>query len=235
MDVNEFRKITFPFCQASKNFNKVFGIGANKTGTTSLQQVFQILGFKVAPQQEGELYGVQAYRGYFDELRRYIEKYDAFQDAPFSIKTTFAQVDSLFPNSKFILTVREPEKWFFSLLNFHKKIMCSNSSEIRPTKEQISNFPYLYPGYIKYMAENNWLLSLKENYEIAIDWDLSYSKEHYIRLYLERNQAIVRHFSARPKDLLVIDITKESDTSRIVDFLGLPAELTTLVPHENKT
>lgn len=69
-----------------KKFNKVFGIGANKTGTTSLKKIFHDLGLMVAPQQEGEICGMQAYKGDFEPLIGYITQYDAFQDAPFSIK-----------------------------------------------------------------------------------------------------------------------------------------------------
>jgi hypothetical protein len=63
MTIAEFRKTNLPICQANKSFNKVFGIGANKTGTTSLQTIFYAIGLKVSPQHEGEIYGVQCMRG----------------------------------------------------------------------------------------------------------------------------------------------------------------------------
>ena len=44
---------SIPICIANRTFDKVFGIGANKTGTSSLAAIFAILGLNVAPQQEG--------------------------------------------------------------------------------------------------------------------------------------------------------------------------------------
>ena len=46
---------------------------------------------------------------------------------------------------------------------------------------------------------------------------------------------IVRHFSERKNDLLVIDITKEKNTNKIVEFLNLPSLLVTAMPYSNKT
>src|SRR4051812_32529219 len=106
MDVKEFRKFSYPICQSQKLFNKVFCVGANKTGTTTMQGIFNIIGLKVAHQQEGELAALPFYKGKIEALKRYIDKYDAFQDVPFAIKSTYAHVDALFPDSKFILTFR---------------------------------------------------------------------------------------------------------------------------------
>lgn len=215
-----------------KKFNKVFGIGANKTGTTSLKKIFHDLGLMVAPQQEGEICGMQAYKGDFEPLIGYITQYDAFQDAPFSIKYTFAQVDALFPGSKFILTYRDPETWFASLMNFHKKIF--NFPE-GPTEEDIKRAHYLFPDYIHFLTKHIWAIDVDDDLSVKLDWSLLYNKDHYINEYNNRNKAIVRHFSARPDDLLLIDMTNENDTSKIVAFLGLPDELITSVPHENRT
>jgi Sulfotransferase domain len=232
MDLNQFRQISVPLCAASKSFNKVFGIGANKTGTTSLQAIFHILGLNVAPQQDGELCGVQAYNGNLRPLSDYINKYDAFQDAPFSIKSTYAQVDALFPGSKFILTYRDADTWFESLLRFHKKILGVPVDQ-PITRERAATFPYLYPGYIPLLTRIDWLQDVDGETGLKTDWNLLYDAEHYKNLYRARNQEILRHFSERGGDLLVIDITKEKDTRKIVEFLGLPEQLITDIPHLN--
>jgi hypothetical protein len=232
MNLQEMRKVNFPICQANKNFHKVFGIGANKTGTTSLQIIFAMIGLNVAPQHEGEVYGVQTMRGNMEPLKKYIDKYDAFQDAPFSVKTVFAQVDALFPNSKFILTHRDAEEWYESLKAFHMK--CMNISHI-PTKEDIKKWKYIYNSYIEESFEQNWILNVKKNLSTLIDWSLAYEKDFFIQQYQARNETVVRHFSARKNDLLVIDLTKEETTAKIIDFLNLPASLITNMPHANKT
>jgi len=234
MDINQFRRLSVPLCAASKSFNKVFGIGAGKTGTTSLEGVFKILGLNAAPQQEGELCGVQLMKGNFRPLVNYVNKYDAFQDAPFSIKSTYAQVDALFPNSKFILTYRDADTWFASLHKFHKKVLGIPADQ-PITKEALETAQYLYPGYLHFMQRINWSLDFDGDVDIRTNWELLYDGEHYKKLYRARNQEIIMHFSERSSDLLVIDITQEKDTQKIVHFLGLPDRLVTDIPHLNKT
>jgi len=235
-DLAAFRRLSVPLCQGHRLFNKVFGIGANKTGTSTLQAVFSILGLDVAPQQPGELAGLAAYRGRFEPLVDYIRRHDAFQDAPFSIKSTYAQVDALFPGSRFILTHRPAEEWFESLLQFHRKIFGCRPDQARPQPEQVQRFHYLFEGYLAVMAEANWLLDVRgPDLSLSRDWSLNYDPAHYMARYEQRNAEIVRHFSERPDDLLVIDLTRETDTTRIVDFLGLPRALVTAMPHLNKT
>lgn len=228
------RQRTYPICQAIKTFDKVFGIGANKTGTTSLQAVFYVLGLKVAPQDEGELCTLGAHRGDLRRLQRYVEAYDAFQDAPFSTKSYYAQLDALFPDSKFVLTIREPEIWFRSLCQFHqKRLGVADLREITP--ERLRAFDYRFPGYFARNAETNWLTKVGEDGRLVRDWSLLYDRDHYLRLYQNRNEEIQRHFSERPGDLLVIDLTQESDTSKIVEFLGLPRSFATTMPRLNVT
>jgi Sulfotransferase domain len=235
MLVQEFRKFSAPLCQAHKAFNKVFGIGANKTGTTTLQQCFHIAGLNVAPQEPGEVLGMQLARGVFDGMRRYIDAFDAFQDAPFAHRTTFAQVDAMYPGSRFVLTVREPEAWFSSLIRFHKKIMGSDPAAPHPTREEVTRFAYLYQGYMAEKHEQDILLRVDDDLRCEVDWSLSYKKDHLIARYLERNRLIARHFAQRPKDLLVIDVSQEKTTERLIDFLGLPRQLVTDMPHANRT
>ena len=50
-------------------FNKVFGIGAHKTGTTTLAAVFQLCGLQVGEQDRGELTSYNARRGRYTHLR----------------------------------------------------------------------------------------------------------------------------------------------------------------------
>ena len=224
----------FNICQSTKKFNKVFGIGASKTGTTSLEGIFKAIGLRSAPQQEGELCGLEAYRGNLKPLVDYINKYDAFQDAPFSIKNIYAQVDALFPGSKFIFTYRDPEEWFSSLCRFHMKLLgVIDINKIN--KDKIDTWDYLYRGYVSSMFQLGFLLVVNDDYSTRVDWSLLYNKEQFIAKYISRNKGILEHFSERPDDLLVIDITKEDNTSKVVDFLGLPHSFTTKTPHMNKT
>ncbi len=76
---------------------KIFGIGLSKTGTSTLNKALEILGFASI---------------HYPMNLKQIEAHDAATDIP--IAAAFERLDSLFPNSKFIYTIREREEWLES-------------------------------------------------------------------------------------------------------------------------
>lgn len=102
---------------------KVFIIGFHKTGTTSLGKALQILGYKVCGSlKNGYGYRHQANpREYiFSKAKDQVEKFEAFQDTPWFLY--YKELYALFPNAKFILTIRPEEKWLNSVQkHFGKK------------------------------------------------------------------------------------------------------------------
>jgi hypothetical protein len=71
------------------------------------------------------------------------------------------------------------------------------------------------------------------NNALREDWSLLYDKDFRVRRYRERNERIRRYFANRPRDLLVLDVTRETDTSRIVEFLELDRRLIRTMPRLN--
>ncbi len=212
---------------------KIFGIGFNKTGTTTLESVFRTYGLKVPNQQEQELQITKpTFEGEYGPLTRFVRSFDAFQDMPFSQGETYKIVDSLFPRSKFILTERNPTEWFQSLCRFHERVF--GVHEIRQlTPNIISNFDYIYRGY---SYENiSRFLTCSDREKRVVRWDLLYNESYYTEKYLRRNKDIKGYFRHRPEDLLVIDLTKEQNTNSISHFLGLGARDTVRMPHENRS
>ena len=76
---------------------KVFGIGLSKTGNTSLCAALKALGFNAMR--------------YPNQWRNF-ERHDAFTDA--TVAANFQELDRLFPDSRFILTVRDERSWLES-------------------------------------------------------------------------------------------------------------------------
>lgn len=106
-----------------RNNPKIFGIGNNKTGTTSLQKAMFDLGYKIGDQRTAELLHKEWSLRNFKPIVEYCKTAEFFQDIPFSKPFTFVALDQAFPNSKFILTVRDnPEQWYNSLVKFHSKL-----------------------------------------------------------------------------------------------------------------
>jgi hypothetical protein len=93
--------------------SKIFGIGLAKTGTTSLNDAFAILGITSI----GCPTNIPS-----------IRRFDAATDG--IVADQFAKLDQVFPNSKFIYTVRDRESWLRSYTRYHGRKQ-SDSSEHR--------------------------------------------------------------------------------------------------------
>ena len=121
MKPEEFTRNIRPVLQ--QNFNKIFVIGYNKTGTTTMERVLRLYGYSMPNQQEQEARLTrQVFSTNYEEFKCFVAKYDAFQDLPFSQEQTYVVADALFPNSRFILTERDSEQWFLSMTTFTKKL-----------------------------------------------------------------------------------------------------------------
>jgi len=91
---------------------KIFGIGLNKTGTTSLKQVFVHLGFAHFHRKPRLLKHWK--KREYDEIFEWIEGYTTFEDWPWPLMVP--ELLERYPTAKFILTRRkDPETWVESL------------------------------------------------------------------------------------------------------------------------
>lgn len=93
--------------------DKVFGIGLNKTGTTTLGQCGRILGYRCTSCNRSLLKDIVLHKD-FSNVHRQVVQYDLFEDWPWPL--IYKELDTMFPESKFILTVRKsPDIWLNSL------------------------------------------------------------------------------------------------------------------------
>ncbi len=90
---------------------RIFGIGFQKTGTSSLREALKLLGYRVKDGGFGEF--PAAVRKDRKRLMRALEPFDAAEDNPWPL--LYEELDEWFPGSKFILTVREEEEWVRSV------------------------------------------------------------------------------------------------------------------------
>ena len=88
---------------------KIFGIGLSKTGTTSLANALQILGYEtrdnigVVKYAAGDLSSIDL---------NVVDAHDAVTDTP--VPSFYRELDAAYPGSKFILTVRDTKGWLLS-------------------------------------------------------------------------------------------------------------------------
>ena len=101
---------------------KIFCIGRNKTGTTSLARALSEFGYPVASWRHAAVSLHGAYEsGDWARIARFCRHGQVLHDFPFSWPETFKHMAEAFPDARFILTTREPEAWYASVVRFYTK------------------------------------------------------------------------------------------------------------------
>lgn len=186
---------------------KVFCIGLNKTGTTTLQRTLTDLGFQFANQRKGEkLLDAWLLRDWH-AIAAFAESAEAFQDVPFSLPYTFQAMHSAFPRAKFILSVRaNSDEWLGSLTRFHSKLW--GDGENPPTFDQLLESNYVEKGYPAKHIEIYG--TTKER-----PYDPVRLKSAY-----ERHNAHARdYFRPFPEHFIELNVAKQEDYTRLCKFL----------------
>jgi hypothetical protein len=116
--------------------SKIFGIGWAKTGTTTLGQCFEILGYDHQGQRLDLVHDIK--EGDLRQVREVARQSESFEDWPWIV--LFRELDAMFPESKFILTKRKPEGWIRSYKN-----MLETESEASDELNEIRRVLYDLP------------------------------------------------------------------------------------------
>jgi hypothetical protein len=171
---------------------KIFGIGMNKTGTTSLKKCFRILSlYPVAPTPASSREINKATRrlfkkGDYEPALKFAERYRSFEDRPWNIWEMYQHLDRRFPDSRFILTVRDPETWWRSV-----------------------------ERWITFMKPR-----MAEKYRIHLR-SPSLCKGDMIKGYLRYNDTVMDYFENR-QNMLVVDFEKGDGWTSLCGFLDCP-------------
>ena len=71
------------------------------------------------------------------------------------------------------------------------------------------------------------------NYKVNYDWRLLYNREHYKKIYTQRNELIINYFQnySKKDNLIIIDLKKEKNTERLFNFLKIKNSKILKYPH----
>jgi len=94
---------------------KIFCIGFQKTGTTSLHAALSRLGYRTAAVVGRDWTAERLAAEGAALCIETAKDFDAAEDMPWPV--FFRELDAAYPGSKFILTVRDGERWFASIEN----------------------------------------------------------------------------------------------------------------------
>jgi hypothetical protein len=133
---------------------KIFGIGYNKTGTSTLGSCLRALGYRHVTFDYDLM--DHFFNGSHEEIYRAIDAHESFEDWPFPLM--YRELAARYPDAKFILTFRRSTQAWFESLRRHAR----RSNIIKHERNRIYGIRYPENGkerYIeKYEAHNQAVL-----------------------------------------------------------------------------
>jgi len=201
--------LTSLFHQLNDNKLKVFCIGLNKTGTTSLVDAWKELGYtkiysgfdkptvvKIMPNKfvfkDGNIINSGFNNDYYI-LKLLISGYECMKDRPFNTNNLYRWLEKNYYNSKFILTIRDEEEWWNSV---NKWLSFTTESDKIKGEMRIN----LY----------------KKHFNTT-----EFTKDSFIDYYRDYNNKVKEYFKGNP-NFLEINICKSEGWELLCPFLNKP-------------
>jgi hypothetical protein len=160
--------------------NKVWGIGLGRTGTRSLCKALEIMGFKAIHEPP-----------FLDSF----EGYDAA--AAGACMSDYRFLDLRYPESQFVLTVREIDAWLDS---------CRRAMEQYPESRMSPGDKY-YNAMIRNRAHRYGTLV--------------YDEKKMVQNYRRHESQVTDYFADRPEKLLVWNVSENGQWEPLCKFLGM--------------
>jgi hypothetical protein len=190
------------------DYMKIFCIGLNKTGTTSLVDAWRELGYdkiysgidkatlkKVMPtgvKINGRNIVKSGINNDFDILRSVISGYDCLKDRPFNTNHLYRWLDENYKESKFILTVRGEDEWWNSVNRW-----LTNSTKFHDTEDKRANKIQLY----------------KDHFNTT-----EFTKDSFIDYYRDYNSRVRKYFKGK-SNFLELNICNGDGWKTLCSFL----------------
>lgn len=178
---------------------KVFGIGLSRTGTKSLTDALNFLGIPTVhfPEDAQTVSELAAFRNSNrDTLNLTIlRRYTGATDTPMA--SVYRALDRGYPQSKFILTVRDQASWLASCERFW-------NTTVLPFVSKEANGPY-----VAWINRNVYGI---EHFE----------RTAFVRTYDQHCMGVRDYFARRPNDLLTLDIVGGQGWRELCAFVNRP-------------
>lgn len=174
---------------------RVFGIGMHKTATTSLHTALKLLGVDSAHWKNAHwakaIYEEMTALGRSETLERHY----AVCDLPITL--FYEELDRAYPNSKFILTTKNEQKWIQSVRDHwdrdYNKFRASWDKD--PFTHRLHKIVYGQKGF---------------------------DAELFAARFRRHNAEVLEYFRRRPLDLLVMDMDAGAGWAELCGFLRKP-------------
>lgn len=148
------------------------------------------------------------FTGNYKPIVKYARKYTCFQDSPWNYPGMYQLFEKAYPNSKFILTIRDSKRWLSSWKAWTRR------------HGGIDRMPY---GPLVHKNIYGVEDKIEGNEE-------KYLEEKYLEFYNTNNLKIIAHFGDR---LLIFDFEAGDGWEKLCKFLNKPP-INKDIPHLNK-
>lgn len=174
---------------------KVFGIGLSRTGTKSLTISLNQLGFNIV-HYPNDSQTLQEFMAANYDLS-ILHDCDGITDI--TVAAYYAQLDRIFPNSKFILTVRDKESWLKAVeAHWHNKPIFDTN------------------------PENQDKMRLRRFLRLAVYGTYTFNADRLAYVYDLHHKNVLDYFKNRPESLLVLNICGGEGWEVLCPFLEKP-------------
>ena len=178
---------------------RIFGIGMHKTATTSLHTALTILGLDSA-HWAGANWAKRIYQEMTTLGRSStLERHYALCDLPITL--LFKELDKAYPGSKFILTIRDPDKWIESVRNHW-------DGSKNPYRHRWNTDPFTHKVHKLLYGQRN------------------FDADKFLARYHQHNVEVFNYFAGRSQDLLVLDMDENVPSDwkwgKLCTFLDVP-------------
>ncbi len=191
-------------------FNKIFNIGLPRTGTTSLNRALNDLGFR-------SIHNPKHFRKQAMEGRYHFDN-DDWQALTNFGEHFYPQLDQTYPNSKFILTVRDEMDW---LNSWRRQIGNSTGDEV-PTRWAWTRPLRMWERKMRRVFGYNTRIT-HMHARIDIFGTYKFHADRCLYVYRLHRKDALDYFKERPQDLLVMDICGADGWEKLCPFLEIRA------------
>ncbi len=136
------------FFYKPKYNSKVFCIGYNKTGTTTIGKSLELLGLRNTSFNK-KVWRKWYTNGNIEKILKYTAKFDSTDDLPWLKEDMIPILDKTFPKSKFIYLIREESAWKNSFRNWNYK--------------KTGKYPNIEEGYKNYLKHQKFVYEYFKN------------------------------------------------------------------------
>jgi hypothetical protein len=177
--------------------HRVFGLGLSRTGTRSLTSALHVLGIDTVHYPIDEYSFRAMASGKLDF--QLLDGFDGITDI--TVAPYYAQLDRMYPEAKFVLTVRDEDAWLRS---------CENHWTGRDAFA-----PAETPASESHMKVRRFLRA-------AVYGTYDFEPERFRYVYRKHVDDVRRHFADKPGRLLELNIAGGQGWDELCPFLGRP-------------